>query len=51
MHPDPTDPAIRAAAERGEAPNFYVYGRLPMWDEEYDEEYDEDYDEDYDEEE
>ena len=35
VHPDPEDPAVRAAAERGEAPNFYAYGRLPMWDEEY----------------
>lgn len=35
VHPDPTDPAIRAAAQRGEAPNFYMYGRLPMWNEDY----------------
>lgn len=33
VHPDPEDPAIQAAAQRDEAPNFYAYGRLPMWDE------------------
>lgn len=35
VHPDPENPVIQAAAARGEAPNFYLYGRLPMWDEDY----------------
>ena len=35
IHPDPSDPAIIKLHEQGCAPNFYHYGRLPMWDEEY----------------
>lgn len=35
VFPDPTDPAIIKACEDGVGPNFYAYGRLPLWDEEY----------------
>lgn len=35
VHPNPTDPEIVKAHEEGTCPNFYHYGRLPMWDEEY----------------
>ncbi len=34
VHPDPEDPAIQKAHEEGVCPNFYTYGRLPMWTEE-----------------
>lgn len=33
--PDPTDPAIVQAEADGVCPNFYIYSRLPIWDEEY----------------
>lgn len=35
IHPDPTDPTVIKAYKEGIAPNFYHYGRLPMWDEMY----------------
>jgi len=34
VHPDPEDPAVRKAYADGVCPNFYTYGRLPMWTEE-----------------
>ena len=33
--PDPTDPVMVKADEEGTCPNFYIYSRLPLWDEEY----------------
>ncbi len=33
VRPDPSDPAVRQAYEAGVCPNFYLYGRLPLWDE------------------
>lgn len=33
VRPDPSDPAVQAAYEEGVCPNFYSYGRLPLWDE------------------
>lgn len=33
VHPDPSDPEVRKAYEEGVCPNFYSYGRLPLWDE------------------
>lgn len=35
VFPDPMDPEIIKKAEKGICPNFYSYGRLPLWDEEY----------------
>jgi len=35
VFPDPMDPEIIRKAEEGICPNFYAYGRLPLWDEEY----------------
>lgn len=35
VFPDPGSEAMRKAHEQGVCPNFYVYSRLPMWDEEY----------------
>ncbi len=35
VHPDPMDPEIITAYEKGLCPNFYSYGRLPLWEEEY----------------
>ena len=35
VFPDPEDPAIVMAAEEGVCPNFYSYGKLPLWDETY----------------
>jgi len=35
IYPDPTDPKIQEAWERGACPNFFYYSRLPMWDEAY----------------
>lgn len=35
VHPDPTDLEIIKADEEGFCPNFYIYSRLPLWDEEY----------------
>ncbi|SMD10590.1 Glutamate synthase domain-containing protein 2 [Desulfocicer vacuolatum DSM 3385] len=34
VHPDPSDPAVQKAYEEGTCPNFYTYGRLPLWTEE-----------------
>lgn len=34
VHPDPEDPAVQKAYHDGVCPNFYTYGRLPMWTEE-----------------
>lgn len=33
VHPDPDDPAVERAWEEGVCPNFYLYARLPLWDE------------------
>ncbi len=33
--PDPSDPKIIKADQEGVCPNFYIYTRLPIWDEEY----------------
>lgn len=33
VHPDPSDPSIQKAYQNGVCPNFYTYGRLPMWTE------------------
>ena len=33
VHPDPSDPAVQEAYANRTCPNFYMYGRLPMWDE------------------
>lgn len=35
VHPDPSDPTVQKAYADGVCPNFYTYGRLPMWDENY----------------
>lgn len=35
VHPDPSDPEVQKAYEQGVCPNFYSYGRLPLWDESY----------------
>lgn len=35
VHPDPSDPAVKKAYEDRVCPNFYMYGRLPQWDEEF----------------
>ena len=35
VFPDPLDPEIMKKDEAGICPNFYVYTRLPLWDEEY----------------
>lgn len=35
VNPDPTNPEIVKAYEEGVCPNFYAYGRLPLWEEEY----------------
>lgn len=35
VFPDPMDPDIITKAENGTCPNFYSYGRLPLWDEKY----------------
>jgi hypothetical protein len=35
VHPDPSDPVVAKAYEEGVCPNFYVYARLPMWDEDF----------------
>jgi len=31
VHPDPSDPSVQKAYHDGVCPNFYTYGRLPMW--------------------
>ena len=33
VHPDPSDPLVQKAYEDGVCPNFYTYGRLPLWTE------------------
>ncbi len=33
VRPDPSDPAVQEAYAKGVCPNFYLYGRLPQWDE------------------
>ena len=33
VHPDPSDPAVQKTYAERTCPNFYMYGRLPMWDE------------------
>jgi hypothetical protein len=35
VHPNPSDPVVAKAYEEGVCPNFYVYARLPMWDEDF----------------
>ena len=35
VHPDPSDPAVQKAYAEEVCPNFYMYGRLPLWDEEF----------------
>jgi len=35
VHPDPSDPKVQKAYAVRACPNFYTYGRLPMWDEKY----------------
>jgi len=35
VYPNPTDPKIIKAYEEGVCPNFYIYSRLPLWNEEY----------------
>jgi len=34
VYPDPETEAMEFAAHNGVAPNFYLYGRLPLWNEE-----------------
>ncbi|BCS87775.1 glutamate synthase-related protein [Pseudodesulfovibrio sediminis] len=34
VHPDPSDPEIQEAYDKGVCPNFASYSRLPMWTEE-----------------
>ncbi|MDZ7666062.1 MAG: glutamate synthase-related protein [Desulfotignum sp.] len=33
VHPDPGDPLVQQAYDDGVCPNFYIYGRLPLWTE------------------
>lgn len=33
VHPDPSDPVVQKAYADRVCPNFYMYGRLPLWDE------------------
>lgn len=35
VHPDPSSAEMKKADEEGVSPNFYSYGRLPLWNEEY----------------
>lgn len=35
VRPDPSDPLVQRAYEDGVCPNFYMYGRLPQYDEEF----------------
>jgi len=35
VYPNPTDPQVIKAYEKGVCPNFYTYSRLPLWDETY----------------
>lgn len=34
VHPDPSDPSVKEAYEKGECPIFYSCGRFPVWTEE-----------------
>lgn len=33
VYPDPSDPSVQKAYNEGVCPNFYTYGRLPLWTE------------------
>jgi hypothetical protein len=33
VFPDPSDPSVQKAYQDGVCPNFYTYGRLPLWTE------------------
>ena len=33
VHPDPSDPSVQKAYHEGVCPNFFTYGRLPLWTE------------------
>ena len=35
VHPNPSDPNMLKAYEEGVCPNFYSYGRLPLWEDDY----------------
>jgi hypothetical protein len=35
VHPDPSSLEMKKAYEAGICPNFYSYGRLPLWEEDY----------------
>ncbi|MDD2217880.1 MAG: glutamate synthase-related protein [Eubacteriales bacterium] len=35
VHPNPEDTEVKKAYSDGVCPNFYMYGRLPLWDEEF----------------
>ncbi len=35
VHPDPSDPSVQEAYANRTCPNFYMYGRLPLWDEDF----------------
>lgn len=35
VRPDPRDPTVKQAYDDGVCPNFYLYGHLPLWDEEF----------------
>ena len=35
VHPDPSDSAVQEAYAKRVCPNFYMYGRLPLWDEDF----------------
>lgn len=35
VYPDPSDPEVQKAYQQGVCPNFYAYGRLPFWDENF----------------
>lgn len=35
VHPDPSDPQVKESYAQGTCPNFYMYGRLPLWDESF----------------
>ena len=35
VHPDPDDEKVKQLMAEGITPNFYNYGRCPMWDEEF----------------
>lgn len=35
VRPDPSNPEVQKLFEDGVCPNFYSYGRLPLWDEGY----------------